>query len=75
MTESIQIEKGVPLPSGANGGKYPLQQMEVGDSFQMTGMDERDERRLRAIVGRNKNGRRFTCRKVGAETFRVWRIK
>lgn len=31
--DNIQIEKNVPLPVAGPGAKFPLAEMEVGDSF------------------------------------------
>lgn len=75
MTNDFVIEKGIPLPESRGTSRYPLSKMEVGDSFEITGADPRMEKQLRAAIGRHLNGRKFTCRKVGVQVFRIWRIK
>lgn len=73
--EPIQIEKGVPFPSGRGDAIYPFMEMEVGDSFQATVAGAREDARLRAKAAKPREGRKFACRKVGENTIRVWRIK
>lgn len=71
MSEEIVIEKGIPMPD--RRPKYPLQEMEVGDSFELS--DEADPRKLRGSVyqyGR-RYGRDFSVIKTGEESYRVWR--
>lgn len=33
MATAFRIEKGIPLPPSRRQGKYPIAQLEVGDSF------------------------------------------
>lgn len=70
MASSNRIEKDVPLPP--KWVKYPLDQMEAGDSFLAA---EEDRARISAAINRysKRSGKRFTCRKVDGG-LRVWRI-
>lgn len=82
-TSPIQIEKGIPVPSRQGGrgkAKYPLADMEVGDSFFVPwGESELKTRStlsnaISAFHLRNKP-KRFTSRKDPAGCgVRVWRI-
>jgi len=68
----IRVEKGVALPVARVERKYPHEDMEVGDSFFLTGVN------MQVVLNANwraqkKSGRRFTARKEG-EGIRVWRI-
>lgn len=68
----MEIEKGIPVPESANrrlgDRKYPLDKMEVGDSFFVTG------RRPSFKLAAAKLGIICTSRKE-KDGFRVWRIK
>ena len=67
----FKIDKDVPLPD--DRPKYPLGEMEIGDSFLVE--NEPDPRKLRGAVyqyGR-RNGREYAVNKVGEEAYRVWR--
>ena len=71
------IESHVPIPRMAKGGrkiKYPVADLEVGDSFSVPiGMIGS----LRSVVSRyayNNPKRKFTTRTEG-DRVRVWRIK
>ena len=74
----MKIEKNVPMPSVNAGGfrKYPLGDMEVGDSLLDVDATDTTSSKLRnaaKIYGR-RNGMRFTSRKVD-EGVRVWRVE
>lgn len=80
MSVNIRIEKGVPVPVKCKT-KYPLLEMEVGDSFFVAIKDTKqayneqafvcaDARRLRDRVNPSL---RYTTRKVEGG-IRVWRI-
>lgn len=65
-----QVEKGVPLPSAS---KYPLREMEVGDSFSAPWQ----ERHRIAVTGNKLKPKRFATRVLvenGERVCRVWRI-
>lgn len=70
----IKIEKGVPIPPKVERGgqprKYPLRDMEVGDSFVTQWSPGRDNS-VRSIA--TQVGIRITVRRDG-DTLRVWRI-
>ena len=75
---TIEIEKGVPLPKRSRGpgrprsGKYPFQQMEVGDSFLISNVASNS---VACISGRwaKRTGFKFSQRKVEGG-YRVWRV-
>lgn len=83
-TQTITIEKNIPLPErvwGAHGrpSKYPFAQMEVGDSFAITAIEQPAEK-LRNNIGncaikwtqKNAPERKFSTRVTGG-TVRIWR--
>lgn len=65
---TVAIEKNVPLPRGSGRAKYPFAEMAVGDSIVV------EAKGLSAAhhYGR-RNGVRFTVRRLGDGTVRVWR--
>lgn len=68
----IKIDKKVKLPPPSDReGKYPWDQMNVGDSFSVS---NNPSIRACASYAGNKRGWRFTCRKEGRK-IRVWRVK
>lgn len=78
----IKIDKGVPLPERKKGPtpRYPLAELEVGDSFGVEAQDLIDQQRVRSslygairTVGR-RTGHEFVMRTVTGG-IRVWRVK
>lgn len=78
----FKIEHGIPLPPKRSrrlrGGMYPLEDMEVDDSFKVPA-NGRDARHIQisVMVAAKKlkaKKMRFTTRAKG-NTVRVWRIK
>lgn len=69
MPDVIKIEQGIPFP-----GKYPLSQLEVGDSFLVPASS--NVKTLRNIIS-NRHKRnpkvRFTVQKQKNGRYRVWR--
>ena len=66
----IAIDKNIPVP----GEKFPLSQMEVGDSFFAAGENASS---FGAYFSKQKP-KKFTTRTVtesGVKGYRVWRIK
>ena len=73
----VEIEEGIPMPEGTSrggGSKYPWKDMEVGQSFFVTG--------TKSAPGTPKHisdeGLKFRGRpdtKDGVEGFRVWRVE
>jgi hypothetical protein len=80
----FKIDKSIEIPSAYNEGnsysKYPLADMEVGDSFlfEMEKYDYKKRSRLASAVSifakRSEKGIKFSIRRIG-EDVRVWRIK
>jgi hypothetical protein len=72
----FKIEKGVPLiprPGGRTGSKYPLDEMEVGDSFLVEGGTVKNlSCTIRAHA--KKVGGKFATRTVEGGV-RVWRTE
>ena len=73
-----KIEKGIPIPANATTGpgtprKYPLAEMEVGDSF-LAPLNRKGSVKSRASLHARKTGRQF-CVRVTEAGVRVWRIK
>jgi hypothetical protein len=79
---TIAIEKNIPLPDAHTAirrtGPLPWRQMEVGDSFMVTGEDINKLRsRLSAgaaYIRRQNASMRFSTRRVAENAVRVWRI-
>lgn len=79
----IEIEKGIPLPNKAVGGKtrtYPFSKMDVGDSFTVPNPKNLSIAQLRnqvnsAVYAFSKNtDTKFTVRAIDGEV-KVWRTK
>ena len=67
------IEKGIPVPANPKANRFPYHELEVGDSFLVTGV------KPSSIHGSNyrmskKLNRVFIGRKEG-ESIRVWRTE
>ncbi len=72
---TIQVEKNIPIPQRARGGgkrKYPLDIMEVGDSFFLGGVKQNFVAGSVSYASR-KYGFKFVTRTEG-DGARVWRI-
>ena len=76
----IQIEKNVPVPQRSKMPKYPLESMEVGDSF-LSGVDSDDRGRVQTLrtsicrQQRRLDGRRFSVVKdAKLNEMRVFRV-
>jgi hypothetical protein len=66
-----KIDKRIPVPPDHRNKKYPLDIMEVGDSFVIRG-----NRPAASIANAQRRlNRKFTVRSIGADRFRVWRVK
>lgn len=68
----MKVEKGIPIPKRRHGvrGKYPLEELEPGDSFWVK--DEQDTNLCRVYARRH--GIRMTRRREG-DGFRIWRLE
>ena len=66
------IEKNVPIPLGHAAAKYPLREMEIGDSFFVPGIGKASDFSASYMAGK-RLGRKFTIRAVEGG-IRVWRI-
>ena len=76
MTSDYVIEKNVPFVQKKGPGrkpKYPLRQMEVGDSFLVPGGNLRTMRTMARIVGLQL-GRKFKAQEQEGGV-RVWRVE
>jgi len=67
---TIKIEKNVPVPSYA--GKYPLSQMEIGDSFVVNSSEAKC---LRSTVAQysKKESKKFLTKTIDGNV-RAWRV-
>jgi len=70
----FEIEKGIPVPATLPRSKYPFGQMEVGDSFACSASQNARVRVAAHKYGKD-HGLVFTARKIGDDSYRVWRIK
>lgn len=71
------IEHGIAIPIRSKG-IYPWGKLEVGDSFQVSRLDEKHSKHFKTNVS-NANVRykpkRFAWERIGNGAVRVWRIK
>jgi hypothetical protein len=70
----IKIDKDVPMPNGGKRAKYPLGEMEIGDSIFVPGVSNQ------GISGSFfvQRPKRFSVRTVtegGVNGVRVWRVE
>lgn len=68
----IKIDHGIPIPVSRNQNHYPIEKMEVGDSF----LFQSTAGYAYCVASRaNREGKpkRFSCRKVEGG-YRIWRI-
>lgn len=72
MTE-ITIEKGIPIPPKSRRSKYPWEQMEIGDSFQVEG--QKSVGFPKAFLEKGWEFERRTYQENGTDFVRVWRTK
>lgn len=74
----MKIEKDIPMPDTAVKGsyKYPLNEMEVGDSIFEPGPRNSNESKVRLSAKKygDKTGKRFSARKVEGGV-RIWRVE
>lgn len=73
----MKIEKGFPVPHARFRFKYPLWEMEIGDSFHVEGDGQTIIRARNAISiwARRRNNERQFCTRKEDGGIRVWRIK
>lgn len=68
-----EIEKNVPIPPSQKAGRFPYEELDVGDSFKVSGI------KLQSVCNSNyrawkKTGRKFTARQE-EDGVRVWRVQ
>ena len=72
----IPVEKNIPIPTPSRRGRvpwYPWAALEVGDSFAIEWVRYPPT----TIIDREKYrhpDRKFTYRRTGKDSFRIWRI-
>ncbi len=66
----VKIEKNVPIPQ-----KWPLEDMNVGDSFEVPDTVKRTTVTVYAARYGKKTGKKFTIRKTQDGKLRCWRIE
>jgi hypothetical protein len=73
---NIVIEKNVPLPSRGKGmSDYPLDQMEIGDSFAVEKSKRNTlQNQIKRFYKENPD-KLFTSRLMENTVVRVWRVK
>lgn len=67
----FKIEKGVPVTARHPKKRYPISQMEAGDSFVVLTNSER----IYAAQMARKCGFVYTSRKQKDGTYRIWRVE
>ncbi len=75
----INIEKNIPIPLGRHAHSYPFEQMEVGDSFEISPQKRKSglaqSARSFAKCQPSSNQPKFTLRCSKTEdTVRIWRV-
>lgn len=80
MSEELKIERGLPIPK-AKRSKYPLDRLEVGDSFLVPVPPGESADKIKARVATaiqdfkdHDPYRRFTLRRV-EDGIRVWTVE
>lgn len=70
---NYQVERGIPIPETTRQ-KYPFQNMNIKDSFMFT---ENDKERVlsSASYWSDKLEHKYSTRKTGEKTYRIWRIQ
>jgi hypothetical protein len=79
----IKVDKNVPIPNNAGGGrrkKYPWNEMEVGDSFEIEAGKEKAVRSAASYFASRFHDRtgkqiKFAVCRDDNGTFRCWRIE
>ena len=74
MDEEIKIEKNIPAPKVWGHTKYPLSDMEVGDSFEVPKGRHSSLSTARRTAQQRYTDRRWTIRRQHDGTYRIWRI-
>ena len=72
MEQVYEITKKVPIPQPLKKHNYPYEQLQVGESFWVSGV------RMQALCNINRRhgkrlNRQFVCRKEG-DGVRIWRV-
>lgn len=79
VAKKVEIEKDIPIPPRRASGrrpKYPLREMEIGDSFKVEcayGEEMRTRMAIRGCFKRHRD-RKFETR-IAEGAVRVWRVK
>lgn len=68
----LTVDIDIPVPD--NRGVYPLDKLEVGQSFSFP-IEKRNSVQSGATRYKVETGKEFTVRKQSATTCRVWRTK
>jgi hypothetical protein len=69
----FEIEKGIPIKSGT--GRFPFEQMEVGDSFLVPDGDCSRQAVSAAIVRQHKRSDKRFVTRAAKDGRRVWRVQ
>lgn len=67
----VQVTSEVPIPVRI---EYPLDKMEVGESFTFP-EERRNTMQSRVSILKKRNGKHFTIKKVEDNQCRLWRVK
>jgi len=74
----MKVEKDIPMPATTirDGYKYPLNEMDIGDSIFEPGPRNSNESKIRLSAKKYgaKTGKRFSARKVEGGV-RIWRVE
>jgi hypothetical protein len=75
---TFRITPNIPIPARKRESKFPLRQMEIGDSFEVgakfAGVDGKIIYQAIQNFKKRVPSMRFTARKVN-KSYRVWRLK
>ena len=74
----MNIEKGVSVPPANRSGdyKYPIREMNIGDSILDSGAEKTSSSKIRLSAKKygDKVGKKFIARKVSGGV-RIWRVE
>lgn len=74
----VKIESNIPIPGPTKYSKYPFTVMNVSQSFVFScGQDQGEFNLMRQAMTQygRRNNKKFSTRKLGPSSWRIWRVK
>lgn len=73
VVRGVKLESGVEKPPKGVVNKYPLEEMEVGESFAITDINSNRITTLMRAVKKTWPNRTYDARKMRDGSYRIWR--